>query len=311
MRIALLGRSRMALHSGDALLSAGHSISLVATGKAAEHDDVEPGDFRRLAERAGARFTDATSVRSADGARQLREADAEIGISVNWPALLGADAIGAFPRGILNAHAGDLPRYRGNACINWAMLNREERVGLCIHQMIPGELDNGPVLLRDWFPLQPDTYVGEVVQWLEQRVPAMYVAAVRGLEQGTLIAKPQPSDPSLSLRCYPRRPADSQIDWRQAARDVECLVRASSRPFAGAYSHLEGLRKVTVWKAQVHAHEGPFVAVPGSVMLRAGDDPIIACGEGCLRLTDVSLDGETDGAVSKRTINRSLRHRLL
>ena len=81
---------------------------------------------------------------------------------MNWLTMIAQSTLALFPWGVLNAHAGDLPRFRGNACPNWAILNGEPLVGLCIHEMIP-ELDAGPVLLRAHFPLSDDIYISDVI----------------------------------------------------------------------------------------------------------------------------------------------------
>lgn len=311
MKTAVLGRSSLALRSGYALLEAGHQIALVATAKPAEYYDAGPDDFRALATEAGASFMLAPALGSPEVIARLSSLGADAAVSVNWPSLIGEPAIRAFRHGILNAHAGDLPRYRGNACPNWAILNGETRVGVCIHQMQPEEVDSGPVLLRDHLALTSDTYIGDVVTWLERRIPAMFVRAINGLEDGTLRPESTPIDPALGLRCYPRRPEDSRIDWRQPVDRVHRLVRASSRPFGGAYSLLEGERRVTIWRAAIYQHPGSFLAVPGQILKRIEGDPVIACGDGCLRLTEVTLEGERDPETARRMVGESLRRRLI
>ncbi len=311
MNVVLLGRSSLALRSGQALIDAGHKLVLVATAKPAEYYDVAPADFRRLARRAGAPFLLSPRFAEAATIARLSRLGADVAASVNWPSVVGRPAIAAFPHGILNAHAGDLPSYRGNACPNWAILNGESHVGLCIHQMEADRIDSGPVLLRDSFPLGADTYIGDVVQWLETRIPELFVRTLRGLANNSLTPETQPADPSLSLRCYPRRPEDSRIDWRQSADHVYRLVRASSHPFAGAFTFLEGKRRVTIWKAAIYRHPGRFLAVPGQVLTIADGDPVIACGDGCLRLTDLTLDRERNPEESRRAVGQSLRQRLV
>ena len=225
--------------------------------------------------------------------------------------MLREDACAAFRRGILNGHAGDLPRFRGNACPNWAILTGEPHIGLCIHQMEPGVLDSGAVFLRDRYPLDDDSYIEDVYEWLERRVPEMFLETVERLELGTIEATPQPADPRAALRCHPRRPEDARIAWHDDARTVSCLVRASSRPFDGAYAFLEGERRVTVWRAAVVEPEIPFLAMPGQVL---GPDsqgcPLIACGDGAIRLEDIEIAGETGCDAARTVIFKSLRQRL-
>jgi len=311
VRVALLGRSQLALRSGEALLSAGHEIALVATAKPAEYYKAGPDEFRAFAGTAGAPFWFSPALRHPDVVARLAAVEPEVAVSVNWPTIIGREAIAVFRHGILNAHAGDLPRYRGNACPNWAILNGEETIGLCIHQMEPDEVDSGPVLLRDRLRLEPTTYIGDVLEWLERRIPELFLCAVAGLETGQLVPDRSRMDPAASLRCYPRRPEDARIDWRHPAVLVHRLVRASSRPFAGAFSFLEGERRVTIWRAEIYPHPGAFLAVPGQVLMRADGDPVIACGDGCLRLTEMAVDGADSDGAARQIVGASLRQRLV
>jgi UDP-4-amino-4-deoxy-L-arabinose formyltransferase/UDP-glucuronic acid dehydrogenase (UDP-4-keto-hexauronic acid decarboxylating) len=214
-----------------------------------------------------------------------------------------------FPLGVLNAHAGDLPRFRGNACPNWAILTGEPHVGLCVHRMVP-ELDAGPVFLRDRLALDDDTYIGDVYAWLERRIPEMLAAAIDGLSDNTLAPVPQPDDPALVLRAYPRRPEDSRIEWAWPRRRVLAMVRASSRPFSGAFAYLEGERKLIIWRAAQITSPGEILAAPGQVCDRLEGDPAIACGDGLIRLIDISLEGAADVQEAKRLVTASLRNRL-
>ena len=214
-----------------------------------------------------------------------------------------------FRHGVLNAHAGDLPRYRGNACPNWAILAGEPYCGLCIHQMVP-ELDAGPVVLRDRLPLSDNTYIGDVYSWLADRIPAMLAEAVDQLADGLVDAVPQPLDPALSMRCYPRKAEDSLIDWNWSSDAVLRMIRASSKPFAGAFTYLEGREKVIVWRAAQEVHSGDFLAVPGQVCFNLEGDPVIACGSGMLRLTEIEAPGAPNNVSAKKLVTRSNRNRL-
>ena len=245
MKIAVLGRTRWLLDTGRALMAAGHDIVAVATAKSELFYGCGPEDFASLASDAGAVGFGVVSLSDVTVRERLRACGAELAVSINWPTIVGADVIGLFPRGVVNAHCGDLPRYRGNACPNWAILNDEPRIGLCAHMMEPNEVDAGAVILRDYFPVSTDTYIGDVYAWLNQRVPALLVEAIEGLDAGRLVPQAQPTDPSLALRCYPRRPEDGRIEWNLDVAQIHRLVRASSRPFDGAFSHLDDGRRVT------------------------------------------------------------------
>jgi len=310
MRIALIGRTAALLATGKALKARGHQLAIVWTCAEDASHGAAVDDFRHLADDSGAEFRCETSINAPASVAHLERLRCDVAVSISWPMMIRGPVLQVFPLGILNAHAGDLPRYRGNACPNWAILNGESQVGLCIHQMVP-ELDAGPVVCRDRFPLTLDTYIGDVWSWLNERIPRMFVEAVEGLSAGTLASTPQSTAPSHVLRCYPRRPEDGRIAWNAPVSDVHRLIRASSRPYAGAYSMLEGQRKVVIWRAQPVEHAGGFCAVPGHVCYRIDGDPVVACRDGMLRLTELDVEGISDAAQARKAVHRSLRTRLV
>lgn len=309
MRIALLGRTGLLLDAGRLAHEKGHEIALVWTGKSEAHYKINEEDFADFAGDVGAEFSLDTAINSKPVLQRLQESACDIALSVNWRYIIKQPIIDCFKFGILNAHAGDLPRYRGNACPNWAILNGEKRVGLCVHKMTP-ELDAGPVILRDSFSLEDTTYIEEIEAWLEKRVPAMLVESVEGLVQGKLEGVSQAEGSVRALRTFPRRPEDSRIDWNWSVEKVMRMIRASSRPFEGAFTFLEGEKRVTLWKAQPYLYEGDFLAVPGQVCLVADGDPVIACKDGMIKLDDICVEGVSGCAEAKAIVTGSLRNRL-
>jgi methionyl-tRNA formyltransferase len=309
VKIAVLGRTRWLLDAARAIMAAGHDLVAVATAKAEPFYQCGPEDFSRLASDTGAENFGVVSLSDIAARERLRACGAELAVSINWPTIVGADVIGLFPRGVVNAHCGDLPRYRGNACPNWAILNGEPHIGLCTHMMEPDAVDAGAILLRDRIPVAADTYIGDVYAWLDRRIPTLLEETINGIAAGRLMPEPQPKDPLVALRCYPRRPEDGRVDWSFDVTQVHRLVRASSRPFAGAFAHLDDGRRVTIWRASPFAHDVPFCAVPGQIMLRVADDPVIACGKGALRLEEVAI-GDLDAGGAKAAVGRSVRGRL-
>ena len=201
-----------------------------------------------------------------------------------------------------------MPRYRGNACPNWAILNGETRIGLCVHKMAPGAVDAGPIVLKRFFELDDSRDIGDVYRWLEQAVPQMFIEAVNAIERGDVVLQEQPADPSLSLRCFPRRPEDGAIDWRAASDAVLRLVRASSRPFRGAFASLEGDRVIRIWRAEAYSLGYPYNAVPGQVLQRDEAGVVIACGSGSIRIKEATFDDGTDAIPA---VASSLRNRLM
>ncbi|MBT5244665.1 MAG: hypothetical protein HOL66_10490 [Rhodospirillaceae bacterium] len=308
MKVAALGRTGSLLHAAQLVAGRGHEIVVIWTCPAEPEYTADENDFSDLAKSLGAAFfCDLAINQQID---ELSEFGCDIAISINWLTKLKPDLLSVFPGGVLNAHCGDLPLYRGNACPNWAIINDEQRVGLSIHQMAEA-IDEGPVVSKEFLQLQDDTYIGDIYDWLEERVPVMLADAVDGFASGTLTATPQPDEHRQTLRTYPRRPDDARIDWNWNTQHIMRLIRASSHPFAGAFCTLEGNQRVTIWRAHPIEHPGPFMAVPGQICYRIANDPVVACGDGVLQLTNVTVEGIADAEDAKRLIHASLRNRLI
>ena len=307
MRFAALGRTRWLR---DAIIEAtrrGHECRLIATSKASSEYNIDEDDFRRLAGVLGARFMLGPDLGASDAMQALAGCGADAAISVNWITLVPERARRLFPRGVWNAHAGDLPRYRGNACPNWAIIAGEPAVTVTIHEMADA-LDAGDIVMQSRLAIDGRTYVGDIYAWLDREIPRLFVEALDALEAGGAIPRPQPSDPALSLRCFPRRPTDSMIDWTAGAEHVGRLVRASAEPFAGAFTYLDGCRLI-VWRAAPVKLPYQWLGVPGQVAERSEDGSIVVlCGQDALRIELVEHgDG---GRHPPGQIIRSLRTRL-
>ena len=306
MRVAVIGRTEILYNTALALKQAGHEISCILTAREAPEYTRTAEDFRQLAEKWGTPF--ARGARIMEHIDFLRACNPDIGVSMNYPAIVPQEAIDIFPFGILNAHGGDLPRYRGNACQAWAILNGEERIGLCIHKMIGCELDSGDIIARDYLPINHNTKITYVWEWMARRVPELVLEAISRLEADpTYILEQQSKDPKDALRCYPRRPEDGRIDWRRPAIEVLRLINASNKPYAGAFCEYEG-RKLIVWDAALVEDHECFCAVPGQVVAIGDGYVDVACGAGKLRLFQVQLEGESD--ISPAYLISSIRRRL-
>ena len=98
----------------------------------------------------------------------------------------------------------------------------------------------------------------------------------------------------------------------RSSENIHRLIRASSRPFSGAFTTLEGVGRLTIWRAEEFEHPDKFFAVPGQILFNHEEDPIIACGTGALRLTDIFLDGVENSLPSnaKKEVGRRVRSRF-
>ncbi len=144
MNIAIIGRSKLLYNTAIRIAEDGHKIPLIITAKEAPEYNIKANDFSKLASKFNANFIKTGNLNREDIIGVVRKSGKlDIAISINYPGIISQKVIDLFLLGILNTHGGDLPRYRGNACQAWAIINREQEVVLCIHKMIGGEVDSG------------------------------------------------------------------------------------------------------------------------------------------------------------------------
>jgi methionyl-tRNA formyltransferase len=305
MKIAIIGRTEILYDVAERLHAEGHELVCILTAKEAPEYTRTADDFRALAERYNVPF--AQGGRIQDSYEFLQNAGAEIAVSINYTGVIPQEVIDLFPLGILNAHGGDLPKYRGNACQAWAILNGEKQIGLCIHRMIGGELDSGDIITRDYLSIDHDTKVTQVWEWMVQRTPELMVEAVTRLSSDPdYVLERQSKDPKNALRCYPRKPEDGRIDWHQPALNILRLINASNKPYAGAFCDYEG-EKLIIWDAELVNDDEVFCAVPGQVTKIGAGFIEVACGAGKLRLLRLETNQRS---IKPSELIRSIRKRL-
>jgi methionyl-tRNA formyltransferase len=298
MKLAIIGRTQVLYDTALALRAAGHQIGCVLTAPAAPEYTRTEEDFRQLADASGAPYFCATPGSRPDVEALFHGLDA--GVSVNWISVVTARQIAMFRVGILNAHHGDLPAYRGNACSNWAMLQGESSITATIHLMEGGAIDCGRIICQERYPLTERSTIGDVYDWSQTSTPGLFARAIELLARDpdyTLrIAR---RDSEESFRCYPRMPEDSYIDWTRPVRDVDALVRASSRPFSGAYTfHWEGsaVRKLHVFSCRIISEDTRDLAAAGQVLEnnRETGESLVRCGPGVLALGSCRYEDESE-----------------
>lgn len=305
MKVAIIGRSELLFETAEKLAAAGHEIALIVTARAAPEYTRTEKDFEDLAVACGATFLYTPKIlESFDKIKACGSID--VAVSINYSSIIPQPVIDCFPLGILNAHGGDLPRYRGNACQAWAILNGEEKIGLCIHRMIGDELDSGDIIARDYLAIDINTKITEVWSWMQRRIPDLYGEALGYLESDPdYVLEKQSLNPQKALRCYPRRPEDGRIDWSKTAAEILRLINASNKPYAGAFCDYNG-QKMIIWDAMLAPAEN-YCAVPGQVTEIGPNYLDVATGAGKIRLKNIEVDGQE---VAPSNLIRSIRNRL-
>lgn len=288
--IIAIGRSRYLYDGIRHLLNKGYSFKAIVTEEAYEEYDIKHTDFEQLARECGATFFMVKSVNNDDLIRLVKENGIRVAISVNWKYTIPKSFLDLFECGILNFHLGNLPDYKGNATVNWTIINGEPYINGNIHKMDP-ELDAGDVVSRKAIPISDEMYIADVLKQAEADVPGLYEEALARVlvEPNAYVVK----GTVRGSRCYPRLPEDSQVNWNLPAEQVARLVRASSHPYKGAFSFLNGER-ITIWKARPFRPQDPFYAIPGHVVAinKAANTILVACGEGMLEVQEIEKDGQ-------------------
>lgn len=293
MKIAIIGRTRFLLDIAKDLSQKGYEIPIVITAKEAPEYDVTREDFKDFAKSINAKFISSAKINS-DEIKSLfkKVGNLDLGVSINYSGIIPQETMDYFKIGILNAHGGDLPRYRGNACQAWAIINGENRIGTCIHKMIGGELDNGDIITKDYFPININTRVGNYHDWADIRVPELMLDAVEKLKNNpNYILETQSKDPKDALRCYPRRPEDGKINWSKSNIEILRLINACSEPYSGAFCEFEE-KKMIIWRAELYDDGEVYLAINGQVSeIKADGSIIIITGNGKIKITEVEVDG--------------------
>jgi len=309
MRIAIIGRTEMLYESIDLLTKAKHEVCLIFTAKESPEYTKKAEDFKILADKLGIPYHCSAQINKKEYIEELKALNLDLGISMNYINVISKEVVNSFRLGVLNAHAGDLPKYRGNACQAWALINGEEKIGLCIHQMVGGELDSGDIISRDYLVVNINTKVTEVIKWMDNRIPNLFLDAANKLsENSKYVLEVQSKDPKDILRGYPRKPEDGKINWKDSAETILRLINACNKPFYGAFCDYEG-KEIKIWDAELLEDGENFLAIPGQVAHcdRVTGSVTVICGEGKLKINEIEIDGQVSTPIKQI---KSIRKRL-
>ncbi len=282
MKLIFAGTPEFAAQSLSAILAAGHQVALVLTQPdrpSGRGMTLRPSPVKALALASGIEVFQPLTLKDPAVQERLRAVDAEVMVVAAYGLIL-PQAVLDLPRyGCLNIHASLLPRWRGAAPIQRAILAGDTETGVCIMQMEAG-LDTGPVLLSDRLPLASDETAGSLHDKLADLGARLIVNA---LEKIPLPAVPQ-SDTGITYAAKIEK-AEALLDWRLPAAEIERKVRAFN-PFPGAATVLEGV-PVKIWRAVAV----PGGAAPGTVLAADRHGIVVACGDGALCLGELQKAG--------------------
>lgn len=306
MRVAVFGRTKMLYKTIECLQREGHEIVIIGTCKAAPEYDVREEDFRKKAEELSIPFFCSTNINDSSIIELLEKANADIAVSMNWITIIEQKVLDIFPYGVLNAHCGDLPRYKGNACPNWAIIKGEEKFAISIHFMLD-ELDSGSVVIKKYYPIAESTNITDIYRIAELEIPQLFSEAIDKIQEGNM-GLAQSRNSKDMLRCFPRIPTDSIIDWNWSCQEIVRVVRASAAPFEGAYTFYGDI-KVHIMACKKKAYECPCYVYPGQVITvnKENGEIEVAASDGVIVIGKIVINGEE---VVAAEIIKSTRIRL-
>lgn len=280
MRIVFMGTPDFAVPTLEALVHAAHEVVCVYTQpprKAGRGKKLQPSPVHLAAERLGIEVRHPASLKSQEEKDAFAALDADVGVVAAYGLILPQAVLDAPAHGCLNVHASILPRWRGAAPIQRAILAGDPGTGVTIMQMEAG-LDTGPMLATVRTPIDRKT-AGELTEELAQKGAQLMVGTLRDLA----IHIPVEQDDAEATHARKIDKSEARLDWSQDAAQVERQVRAFT-PWPGAFFEFEDQR-VKVLAAEIVDESGQ----PGTVL----DDRLtVACGSGALRLTRVQRAGK-------------------
>jgi methionyl-tRNA formyltransferase len=302
VRIIFFGTPEFAVPSLKQLLDEGYEVVSVVT-----QPDKMRGRGRKMAgppvkELAivrGIPLMQPAGIKSPDFAREIAALRPDAAVVVAYGRILTQSLLALPPLGCVNVHASLLPKYRGAAPIQWAIINGEVKTGITTMLMDEG-LDTGDVLLREETEIREEDNAYTLSVRLSEIGASLLVRTLAGLHDGSIRPVPQSGEPSYAP---PLRKEEGRIRWSLPAREIADLIRGTY-PWPGAYSFLKGER-ITILGAR--ALKQGSTAGPGKIEMIAEGEFLVGTGKGTLAVTEVKPEGRKGMSAADFSHGRHLR----
>lgn len=287
LRLVFMGTPDFAVPTLAAIVGRGHDVAAVYTRApqpAGRGMELRPSPVEREARRLGIAALTPKTLRSPAAQDAFRAHGADVAVVVAYGLLLPKPILDGPRLGCFNLHASALPRWRGAAPINRAIMAGDAETGVVVMQMEEG-LDTGPVAMAARIPIGPDMTAGELHDELARRGADLMVRALDALERGSLELTPQPEQGVTYAAKIDKN--ETRIDWTRPWKAVHDHCRGLS-PFPGAWFELPDACASPVRIKVLRTTRAEGTAAPGTVI----DGKLtIACGEGAVRILELQRAG--------------------
>lgn len=184
---------------------------------------------------------------------KIKPLNLDLIVCVNFDQILKKDIINLPTIGCINTHASLLPKYRGRAPLNWAMINGEQYSGVTVHFIDEG-VDTGDIILQEKIKIDEDDYISDLLNKVKNIYPKIVLNAIRALESNNInLIKP---DLSKGFYVNKRSKDDGKIDFSKPSKDIINFIKAISKPYPGAFLYHNN-KKIIIWRARLDYNISP------------------------------------------------------
>lgn len=286
-RIVFMGTPDFAVPALRSLVESGHRVTVVVTqpdrprGRGLKPT---PSPVKEMAQAQGIPVLQPESVNRPEVADRIREGNPDLMVVVAFGQILKTDLLSMPPWGVLNIHASLLPRHRGAAPIQWAVLEDDRRTGLTLMQMDEG-LDTGPILFQEEVDIREGETAGDLHDRLAEQSGPFLIRSLSSMSRDGVF--PTPQDEARATYAPKITREMTLIDWNEPAFKVAALIRALD-PVPGAVTFL-GDRRLKLFSAAVDRTDSGEIA-PG-MMLEEGEHVVVGTGEGRVSVAEIQVQG--------------------
>lgn len=194
----------------------------------------------------------------------------------------------------INVHHGDLPRWRGRANLNWAILTGRKYVGVTIHKAV-SDLDAGNIFAQYKIPITND----ETIRTLYEKVNSIVLNNLANVVEKVLAGDEGKKQVGLPTYCCTRLPEDGMINWTDSSKNIDRFIRALTKPFPGAFTYFNG-KKMIIWDSQIPNRPRKYEGrIPGRIILLHKNVGVeVLTGDSSIILKNVTI-GSAEGLASE------------